>query len=303
MDAKKSMMSVSLLVLMISLVSLAPAASAFQFESGTYYYTGDYFKENFGDVKKVPDAVLKDSMVYVDSNAFYKKFGMTPKQAPPSVEELPIEPETTPSAEVEADVPNEEAPEIVVVPVAAPPEENGTDIVPAVGEEPAAPELPAPPVVISNEEFGVENEPATNDSNASISPTPAAVSGGVPVQLMVIGFLIVVIIIMLAVLLTREEKSSNGKSGKAKADVKKPEKKSKELKKEPKKEQKDTKTVESKKSKDWEEGTFFKEAKEKREAKDKAKAVQAKSESVKPEPKAASKGEVKPFLLKIKDES
>lgn len=294
MNAKRILMSLSLLFLLLAAAGTASALPG-PFKSGTYYYTDEYFHETFGEVKQAPSNtyIVKGSMVYVDSKAFAKKFGKVAVAQPPSATELPLEPGETPSNETG------EEPELVVVPVKEGNVTNETiavtneTIVPSAGNETTA----GLEIVVTGEEPGN----ATGDivvapvakgneaGNKSLSAAPAAVGGGVPMQLVILGFLIIVIVIMLAILLTREEKqpSDKGRAPRKSRAGRKPERK------------KEAKSKEGKLKGDWQEGAFFKEAKEKKEKKEKAKKEGAKKEA------AAEKSdtkEVKPFLLKIKDE-
>ena len=120
-------------------------------------------------------------------------------------------------------------------------------------------------------------ETPTGEGDASedstLAPTSAAVSGeGTSMQIAIITVSIVVIVAMFVVLLMRERTNEKGSSKKDKKNSKKD---------------------------DWEEGSFFKEAKEKKIAKA-SKVVEIKAES---NGKASQKKEIKPFLLKIKEEA
>lgn len=230
-----------LLALFIPLLLTMSCASA------TYYYTDAYFKENFGKaVKAAPTTGLKHGvMTYTDSDAFTEKFGKSP--AGKKQKELPETPSKPVVPEEPKIVLEEETVPVVVVPLELPKNETDSGIA----------------VVPSPEESEVKTEDEKANWTA-IAPAVVSEEGGVPIQITVIGFLIVVIVIMLVILLTGKEK--------------------------PKKD-------------DWVEGDFFKEAKEKGDKKAETRMVSIKAgpklESAKPNDK---RGDVKPFLLKIKDE-
>jgi|GEM_PF-3625911 len=278
---------------LIALV-LPMAACVATAQSATYYYTNDYFKEHFGTVKQ-PErikGIQYGTMMYTDSKAFQAKFGVLPAGGKKVVEQLPLKPSEGITAEEESVPPKEnETPEdltdIIIVPVAI--AENATinvtkgAVANATGEEAAAAAEvvegaaeeteetapPLPPALVITDEIGqVSGGLVAEEKSVNASPSGAAVSSesSLPLQITIIGLLIVVIAAMLAVLL---------------------------LKKEPKEKQQEKKRDKGKEEKagDWEEGSFFKEAKEKKEAK------------LNGSKNNGQKNEEKPFLLKIRDES
>jgi len=301
MIAKRILMFASLLVLILASTGIAAAESekirSMEFGSGTYYYTDAYFKKTFGDVKALPTTtyLVKDSMVYVDSKAFADKFGSVPVAHPPSVTQLPLTPGKNTTTATGLNLTTNET-QIVIVPMNLNNETNVT-VVPSAANE--TPNIIVVPVNLSKgpTETGVVN---TGKGNKSVSLAAAAVNGqGMPMQIIIIGFLVIIVVIMLAVLLTREEKKPS--------DTGKAPKKAKSEKKEKKEEKKTSKG-------DLTEGAFFKEAREKRAKKEKAQSLQTANlhAGSKNEPRAKKEAapaktsdtkEVKPFLLKIKDES
>jgi hypothetical protein len=126
------------------------------------------------------------------------------------------------------------------------------------------------------------DESSEDAEDLSEEPSAAVIAGDEDeaMQIMVIGFLVVVIAVMLVVLLSKkEDRTGKAKPAKAKA---KPAKKG---------------SVKGKN--DWEEGDFLKPTAKAKPAKAKPKA---KAEFAKPAKAYAKPQEVKPFLLKIKDE-
>ena len=293
-----------ILVYTTVLALIMPMASAaiVPVKSGTYFYTGEYFNKTFGSDRPVMTASPKSgTVIFTDSEAFSAKFGVLSSAEKPAVEELPLEPAEAPAQEEKvAETKPADANgtagevEIIVVPVMAEAFANGTDngtgTVTENGTEGTGngtgeaaengagleAELFAEPeaedIVTGEIEAGVEDAgtlAVEERPSVSESPSGAAVAEGVPLQIAIIGLLITVIVIMLAVLLIRKEPGT----------VKRAPKKAKPEKK-PKAEEKEKDT--------WEEGSFFKEAAEKREAKK--------------DSGQSEKRDVKPFLLKIKDE-
>ena len=312
---KTAIIYVSLIVLLLAMVQTASARS-------TYYYTDDTFKEKFGEVAPVREVARKyGRTLYVDSDAFYRKFGSGPFV---TLEKKPFiisgdvqvgDTVTLPEASVTEPIINiiendtEDIP-VVVIPIERTgtndTTENDTIIIDIVNDtvavasndttdtaendtnETAGTDTDEPEIIVVPGDVGDDtpdevpddvptDAPAENDSEIEVNDTEttgAVIAGGddESLQITIIGFLIVVIVVMLVVLLTREE-SSEGK---------------------PKK--KNSKPAKGKD--DWEEGAFFKEAKAK--TANKTAAKQAPKAAAKP--KVKEKKDVKPFLLKIKDE-
>ncbi len=218
----------------------------------------------------------------------------------------PGEANATPPAE--DDAPPDGAPAIIAVPQGNP-AANGpggdepprlvvtggaTGAVVVAGEEPAADGGQPAAGAAADGTGAPQGTPYVVNGTA---PAAVAAKGGMPIQLVVIGLLVVVIVAMLAVLLTRKEGGEGASKGKAKGD--------------------------------WEEGEFFKEVDEKKDARKngkkddklekedkdanskkavkaeekKADKKEAKEEAPKKEAKLKTNGEVKPFLLKIKEEA
>jgi hypothetical protein len=290
MNTTKGLIYISILVLILAFSQSAIAA-------GTYYYTDDAFEEKFGDTVMPPTRELARKYgrtQYVDSDAFYARFGSGPF-VQTSVERYDIEPpqegtEEEVDNETETQEPAEDIP-VIEVPVA----ENATDNQTNETEEspiilPEAPdnettnetnetEEPSKLEIIS-EESGELNESAEavtkeNGSEENETAAGAAVAGedSKSLQITVIGFLIVIVVVMLVILLTKEEKVDKKKKSK-----KKPKKKD-----------------------SWQEGDFLKKKKSKKTAKGKTPKA-AKKPSAKSKKAAKKDKEVKPFLLKIKDE-
>ena len=311
MNAMQVIVCLSLFALMM------PVASA-KAQSGTYFYVDDYFKEKFageaaGDATPSAPALESGVMAYTDSDAFHAKFGELPQET--TVNELVISPGDTLKAEdlaAAAGAPSagetaagkETKPiEVVVIPLKDEPV-NGT----LEGELVIAPEVIAPEVVIAPlAEAPTEEAEEAEDLvvqkletpplvvKEDITPTGAVVAAGnttesgsqkggdgVPLQIIIIGALVVVIVIMLVILLARKEPKKGAKQ-----------------------EKKGGKEVKAKASgADWQEGDFLKTTV--KAIKNDSKAVEKPAEKPvekKPaEPKQETK-EVKPFLLKIRDES
>ena len=262
---------------LLALIMPAASAAVVPAKSGTYFYTGDYFDKAFGEPKPVVTVSPKSGcMMFTDSDAFHVEFGIVKSTEKLTIRQLPLgEEQFAPEASGTKPAENGTSPEIVVVPVAAEALANKT--ADGTGDSGLEVEIVAKPKggeIATGEEEASTTEYETGLAVAEKPPedetltTGAAVSKGVPMQAAVIGVLIVIIVIMLVVLLVRKEPGS----GKRAAKKAKPEKKSKIEKKDV-----------------WEEGSFFKEAIEKREAKRNGDSNE--------------KREVKPFLLKIKDET
>ncbi len=301
-------------IVCLSLFALMMPAASAKAQSGTYYYVDDYFKENFedGETAAPPAPQLKSGvMMYVDSDAFHAKFGVL-SEAKPTVNELVISPGDTPKAEelaAAAEAPvgetadgKETVPvEVVVIPLKGE-SVNVTPkgeliIAPEVVEPEAVPEVIAAPEAIAApaeepseeaEELIIQNLEAP-PLVVSDAPTGAAVvnatgsnpqQGGAPLQIVIIGALVVVIVIMLVILLAREEPKKGAKQEKKSG-----------------KEAKATKPS----SADWQEGDFLKTKAVKKDTKP-DKPAEKPAEKKPAEPKQEKK-EVKPFLLKIRDES
>jgi len=298
-------------IVCLSLFALmVPAASA-KAQSGTYYYVDDYFKEKFedGGAATPPTPALKSGvMMYVDSDAFHAKFGVL-SQEKPKVNELVISPGDTlkaedlaaaagaPSAEETATGEEPKPIEVVVIPL----KDEPVNVTPkgelVIAPEVVEPEVIAPEVVVVPEAI----EPVEEDEEAediivqklethplvvTDAPTGAAVVGnatesgsqqsGMPLQMIIIGALVVVIVIMLVILLARKEPKTVAKQEK--------------------------KVVNKAKSSgaDWQEGDFLKTTV--KAVKKDTKTAEKPAEKKPVEPKQ-EKTEVKPFLLKIRDES
>ena len=317
----------SLLALVLPMVGCASAT-----KSGTYFYVNDYFQEKFGDVKPLPE-LKADNMMYVDSDAFKAKFGVVPVATPPKATLLPLAPRGAPSVEEAAllkenntvnntavnetqadangstEAANETAGiDIIIVPLLEAPAGNATvegtnapvnetatangtitvngtatangtpsetaNVVnpeaPSEDEIPTKGDLVVRPIVVSGGDLAVAENPEdkTSDNTTELA-TGAAIEGGVPMQIAIIGLLIVIIVVMLVVLLAREEPKGEKKGKKNSGDD------------------------------DWQEGAFFKEAKDKKNG---SKAPAAEAGKPKNSNSKQEKKEVKPFLLKIKEE-
>jgi hypothetical protein len=131
------------------------------------------------------------------------------------------------------------------------------------------------------------DESSEDAEDLSEEPSAAVIAGDEDeaMQIMVIGFLVVVIAVMLVVLLSKKE----GSAGKAKSA---------------KVRAKPTKKGSVKGKNDWEEGDFLKPTAKAKpaNAKPKAKAPEKPESAGAPAKADAKPQEVKPFLLKIKDE-
>lgn len=295
---------------------MMPVASA-KAQSGTYFYVDDYFKEKFageaaGDATPSAPALKSGVMAYTDSDAFHAKFGELPQKT--TVNELVISPGDTlkvdlaaaagaPSAGETAAGAEIKPIEVVVIPLKDEPIngtlEGGLVIAPEVIE----PEVMIAPLAEEPTEEAEEAEDLVVQKletpplvvKEDIAPTGAVVAAGnttesrsqksgdgVPLQIIIIGALVVVIAIMLVILLARKEPKKGAKQ-----------------------EKKGGKEVKAKASgADWQEGDFLKTTVKavKKDSKAAEKPAEKSVEKKLAEPKQDTK-EVKPFLLKIRDES
>ncbi len=286
---KNALIWLSLTVLILSSLNVA---------SATYYYTDEYFKETFGNSNLYADEdqLKKDNVMFIFTDLDKIEYDSQPDEIP-IVEILPLIPiENTTVVEetlvedddivvvLVADEPEnlieEEIPSILILPVEEDITEanltedtiNDTNVIENLTEETEE----TPSLVVDRGDSGVvivdmaaDSSNDSADGDLVFGPAVVAEEEGTPFQIMVIGFLIVVIIVMLVILLTRSEDSEDG---------------------------------------EWEEGDFLKSKKATTQSQKKKDILSNIKKEVKKESKPKStekpkkKTEVKPFLLKIKDE-